>query len=80
MTVGLAPNAGELPTVLPAPKRDFNKRFSVPRQLSERRVTIRPYESFRDRRDSEIPQITFGFAALSTYGEGREGAENEALG
>lgn len=47
MTVGLAANAGEMPPVLPAPKRDWHKRFSVPRQMSERRVTIRPYESFR---------------------------------
>ncbi|KAK6752696.1 hypothetical protein RB195_003858 [Necator americanus] len=72
MTVGLAPNAGELPPVIPAPKRDFNKRFSVPRQASERRVTIRPYESFRDRRETEKPQITFGFAALSTEGNKQE--------
>ncbi|KAL6737634.1 hypothetical protein Aduo_011261 [Ancylostoma duodenale] len=72
MTVGLAPNAGEMPPVMPAPKRDWHKRFSVPRQMSERRVTIRPYESFRDRKDTEKPQIKFGFAALSTEGNRRE--------
>ncbi|CAJ0603872.1 unnamed protein product [Cylicocyclus nassatus] len=76
MTVGLQPSCSEIPSVLPAPVRDFSKRFSVPRQLSEHRVTIRPYESFRDRKDSEKPQITFGFAALSTDGERKESGEN----
>ncbi|CAI5448397.1 unnamed protein product [Caenorhabditis angaria] len=47
------------------------KRFSlahIPRQ--DRRVTIRPYESFRERKDSQIQDnITFGYAALSTVEE-----------
>ncbi|CAI4231954.1 unnamed protein product [Auanema sp. JU1783] len=43
------------------------KRFSVPRQLPERKVTIRPYESFREKQESKI-LVTFGYAALSTEG------------
>ncbi|CAB3409346.1 unnamed protein product [Caenorhabditis bovis] len=42
------------------------KRFSlVPMSRQDRRVTIRPYESFRERKDEKDDGITFGYAALS---------------
>ncbi|PAV91994.1 hypothetical protein WR25_22115 [Diploscapter pachys] len=58
-----------LPTVL------HTKRFSVPRQLSERRVTIRPFDSFRERRDDPKQKITFGYAALSCEAAQRKKSE-----
>ncbi|PAV91960.1 hypothetical protein WR25_06095 [Diploscapter pachys] len=58
-----------LPTVL------HTKRFSVPRQLSERRVTIRPFDSFRERRDDPKQRITFGYAALSCEAAQRKKSE-----
>uniref|UniRef100_A0A8R1DPP2 Uncharacterized protein n=1 Tax=Caenorhabditis japonica TaxID=281687 RepID=A0A8R1DPP2_CAEJA len=44
-----------------------SKRFSLVHMPSkqERRVTIRPYESFRERKDDKKDSITFGYAALS---------------
>ncbi|CCD63384.3 Ras-associating domain-containing protein [Caenorhabditis elegans] len=45
-----------------------SKRFSLVHMPSkqERRVTIRPYESFRERKEDKKDSITFGYAALST--------------
>ncbi|PIC33497.1 hypothetical protein B9Z55_013453 [Caenorhabditis nigoni] len=45
-----------------------SKRFSLVHMPSkqERRVTIRPYESFRERKEEKPDTITFGYAALST--------------
>ncbi|WKY06565.1 hypothetical protein Q1695_006611 [Nippostrongylus brasiliensis] len=77
MTVTLSPYAGELPPAeLEPPKRNWTKRFSVPRQSSERRVTIRPYESFRDRKGDDKPHITYGYAALSKEGASGEGGRS----
>uniref|UniRef100_A0A1I7WGS8 Uncharacterized protein n=1 Tax=Heterorhabditis bacteriophora TaxID=37862 RepID=A0A1I7WGS8_HETBA len=42
------------------------KRFSLPRQIIERKVTLRPYESFRDHKELSKRYISFGFAALSS--------------
>ncbi|CAL2039973.1 unnamed protein product [Caenorhabditis brenneri] len=45
-----------------------SKRFSLVHMPTkqERRVTIRPYESFRERKDEKPDTLTFGYAALST--------------
>ncbi|EFP08238.1 hypothetical protein CRE_16869 [Caenorhabditis remanei] len=45
-----------------------SKRFSLVHMPTkqERRVTIRPYESFRERKEEKPDTITFGYAALST--------------
>ncbi|VDO08907.1 unnamed protein product [Haemonchus placei] len=68
MTINLSPPGPEqlAEDAFEAPKRDWHKRYSVPRRMSERRITVRPYESFRDRRENDKPHITYGYAALST--------------
>ncbi|CAI2352114.1 unnamed protein product [Caenorhabditis sp. 36 PRJEB53466] len=55
----------------PAEPAMKSKRFSLVHMPSkqERRVTIRPYESFRERKDEKSDSITFGYAALSTNEE-----------
>ncbi|KAK5968049.1 hypothetical protein GCK32_001341 [Trichostrongylus colubriformis] len=69
MTISLSPRSELSKDTLEPPPRDWHKRFSVPRQTSERKITIRPYESFRDRTEADTPKITYGFAALSTQGK-----------
>ncbi|KAK6019721.1 hypothetical protein OSTOST_14637 [Ostertagia ostertagi] len=64
MTINLSPPSEQLPEeAFEEPKRDWHKRFSVPRRMSERRITIRPYESFR------CPHISASPSIFSIYGD-----------
>ncbi|CAD6198052.1 unnamed protein product [Caenorhabditis auriculariae] len=65
-----------VPHVEPAapqiPNQAKTKRFSLVPKNADRRVTIRPYESFRERNEKETSKsYTFGYASLSADSEGR---------